>query len=215
MKWDTLSTKKTLAEDLMMEKDFLTAKDAKEIVDIIFDSIANDLIEKHVVEIHGFGKFKTEHVKKRVGVNPATGEKIIISARTKPKFIASKTLKDAIDPNNWSKVETKVSKKHKKALSYVNRMTKKYAHQLSKQVPKEIMSVTFVELEMPERANVDGSLEIKEARSDLIKHANETRDLFFHGRPELEEVILADLTKRELLEFMREAVKANPKDARL
>lgn len=211
MKWDTVSTKKTLAEDIMMEKD-LSAKDAKEIVDIIFDSIANDLIEKHVVEIHGFGKFKTENVKKRVGVNPATGQKIIISARTKPKFIASKTLKDAIDPNNWSKIDKKVSKKHKKAASYVNRMTKKYGIILAKKVDNK--TTEYVALEMIERANKDGSMEIREARTELVKHANETRDLFAQGRHELTDVVLSDLTKRELLEFMRESVDSCPKHLR-
>ena len=34
--------------------------------------------------------------KKRTGVNPKTGEKIIIPARKVPKFTAGKALKDAV-----------------------------------------------------------------------------------------------------------------------
>ena len=48
------------------------------------------------VQITGFGTFSVAKRKKRTGVNPKTGEKIIISARKVPKFTPGKSLKDSV-----------------------------------------------------------------------------------------------------------------------
>lgn len=200
MKWETLANKKTLADELRIEKPYLTASDAKEIVDIIFDSISNHLITKNLVEIHGFGKFETVPVRKRSGINPATGEKIIISARTKPKFIPSKVLKEAIDPEIWSRVETKSRQKKVKIIAYVGRLQRKYKPHL----PNVKLDL---ELDLVERSSRDGSLKIKETRSDLLHRAHEVRHYYQAKKPHLAKTNLHQMTKRELLVFMASLVE--------
>ena len=52
--------------------------------------------EDGVVDIYGFGKFSLSERAARMGLNPATGEKIEIPASKAVKFKASKSLKDAV-----------------------------------------------------------------------------------------------------------------------
>ena len=48
------------------------------------------------VDISGFGKFEVKTRAERVGINPATKEKITVPASKTPGFKASKSLKDAV-----------------------------------------------------------------------------------------------------------------------
>lgn len=80
-----------------MEMDGIeTKKQATMIVEAIFDAITNTLVKKGEFSYPGFGIFSVRHSKARAGVNPKTGAKIQIAASNKPKFKASKTLKDSI-----------------------------------------------------------------------------------------------------------------------
>jgi nucleoid DNA-binding protein len=49
------------------------------------------------VTLVGFGTFKVNKRKARKGRNPATGEEIKITAKKVPKFVAGKSLKDAVN----------------------------------------------------------------------------------------------------------------------
>ena len=88
-------TKKTLAEDVA-EKWGLTKKDAKDVVDYVFDEISTTIKKGGEANINGFGKFSVVKKKARTGLNPLTKEKIHIAATKAPKFKASKTLKDLV-----------------------------------------------------------------------------------------------------------------------
>ncbi len=48
------------------------------------------------VVLTGFGTFTTMKRKSRSGVNPATGEKMLIKGKTVPKFKPGKTLKAVV-----------------------------------------------------------------------------------------------------------------------
>lgn len=74
-----------------------TKKEARSAVDCIFDTITQTLKNKGTVSIVGFGTFKTDRRKARMGRNPRTGEKIEINAKDVPKFIPGKSLKDAVN----------------------------------------------------------------------------------------------------------------------
>lgn len=198
---ESLATKQSLADALINEMG-LNAKDAKNAVNIIFNIISNELIDKNTVEIHGFGKFKTEKVQKRSGVNPATGERITISARIKPKFIPSKILKDSIDPSHWSSVEHKVNKKTTKVKTFSKKMHKKYAVVLSETVGVDIYGLDHQKLTHLERSRIDGSKIIIEPNSELQKRAHESRALLGDRYVELGDIKLKHLTKRELLELI-------------
>ncbi len=91
-----LVTKKTLAEDLATKFGW-TKKDATEAVNYVFDEIANAVADGGEANINGFGKFERVEKKERTGLNPATGEKIIIKASKAPKFKAAKAFKDVVN----------------------------------------------------------------------------------------------------------------------
>ena len=71
-------------------------KTALAVVDFIFDEIAVTMAKGVKVNIKDFGIFVKAMRKARIGRNPATGEQIKIKASVKPRFTASKTLKEAM-----------------------------------------------------------------------------------------------------------------------
>jgi len=74
-----------------------TKKEAQEAVDCVFETIKNALKKQDAVQIVGFGSFKVNKRAARTGRNPQTGEEIKIAARTVPKFVPGKALKDAVN----------------------------------------------------------------------------------------------------------------------
>ncbi|MBN1907189.1 MAG: HU family DNA-binding protein [Deltaproteobacteria bacterium] len=74
-----------------------TKKEATAAVDCVFDSISKALKKKESVTLVGFGTFKVDKRKARTGRNPQTGEAIKIKAKKVPKFVAGKSLKDAVN----------------------------------------------------------------------------------------------------------------------
>jgi DNA-binding protein HU-beta len=73
-----------------------TKKEAKAAVDCIFSTITKTMKKNTPVTLVGFGTFKVNKRKARKGRNPATGEEIKIKAKKVPKFVAGKSLKDAV-----------------------------------------------------------------------------------------------------------------------
>ncbi len=73
-----------------------TKKEAQATVDCIFSEITKALKKEETVQIIGFGSFKVSKRHARKGRNPQTGEVINIAARTVPKFVAGKALKEAV-----------------------------------------------------------------------------------------------------------------------
>jgi DNA-binding protein HU-beta len=73
-----------------------TKKAATEAVDCVFSTITKALKKKDTVTLVGFGTFKVNKRKARKGRNPQTGAEIKIKAKNVPKFVAGKSLKDAV-----------------------------------------------------------------------------------------------------------------------
>jgi len=73
-----------------------TKREAQEAVDSIFSTITKELKKKGTVTLVGFGTFKVSKRKARKGRNPQTGEEIKIKAKSVPKFLPGKALKDAV-----------------------------------------------------------------------------------------------------------------------
>ena len=73
-----------------------TKKEAQAAVDCVFSTITEALKRKDKVTVIGFGTFKVEERKARKGINPQTGKAIDIAAKTVPKFVAGKALKEAV-----------------------------------------------------------------------------------------------------------------------
>jgi len=74
-----------------------TKKEAQAAVDCVFSSITQALKKKGAVTLVGFGTFKVDKRKARIGRNPQTGEEIKIKAKNVPKFVAGQALKDAVN----------------------------------------------------------------------------------------------------------------------
>jgi DNA-binding protein HU-beta len=85
------------------ERTGLSARDARTVVDAIFDPdpsvglIAAELIRGGKVAISGFGTFEARQRKARTGRNPHTGETLDIPASRAPAFKAGKPLKETLN----------------------------------------------------------------------------------------------------------------------
>ena len=93
------SREKTRQQFLFPELDFtpLSKKQAKEIVESMFEIMKKTLEKGEHVLISGFGKFYVQFKWARKGRNPRTGEKIFLKSRRKVLFRSSPKLKDRIN----------------------------------------------------------------------------------------------------------------------
>ena len=82
--------------DQVADRAGLSRRDAQEAVDAFLDTVEDALRRGSDVSFSGFGKFSVSHRSAREGRNPATGEKIHISASKVPKFTAGAGLKKAV-----------------------------------------------------------------------------------------------------------------------
>ena len=73
---------------------------SENIVNDIFDIIISSFRENKKIKISSFGTFLKKRKNKRIGRNPKTKEKKIISARNVVTFKASKFFKDKINQKN-------------------------------------------------------------------------------------------------------------------
>jgi len=74
-----------------------TKREAQEAVDSVFLSITQALKNDDAVTIIGFGTFKVSKRAARKGRNPQTGAEIDIKAKSVPKFLPGKALKEAVE----------------------------------------------------------------------------------------------------------------------
>ena len=83
--------------DIVSDKTNITKKDAAEIIEALFASVKEALVNGNTVDVAGFGKFSVKETAPRQGVNPATGATIEIAAGKRVTFKTSKTLKDLVN----------------------------------------------------------------------------------------------------------------------
>ena len=80
------------------EKAGITKKSADLVLNSLFDTIKQALVEGDKVQIIGFGTFEIRNRAARKGRNPQTNEEIDIPASKLPSFKAGKALKEAVNP---------------------------------------------------------------------------------------------------------------------
>jgi integration host factor subunit beta len=85
-----------LVEALSQEKD-LTVKRAEQIVNLIFNSMSEELSNDGRIEIRGFGSFVVKEYKAYTGRNPKTGETIQVKDKKLPFFKVGKELRERVD----------------------------------------------------------------------------------------------------------------------
>ena len=87
---------KTQIVAALAEKTGMAKKDVASFFDTL-TAMAYDEVKKNgQFVLPGFGKMVKVHRKARLGVNPATGEKINIAAKTVAKFRLAKAAKEAV-----------------------------------------------------------------------------------------------------------------------
>lgn len=89
-------TKSDLAEGLFTDLS-VSKRDAKQIVDQIFEEIRTALEHGEPVKISGFGNFDLRDKSERPGRNPKTGQEVAISARRVVTFRPGQKLKAQIE----------------------------------------------------------------------------------------------------------------------
>lgn len=85
-------TKAAMAERLFTDMG-LNKREAKELVDLFFETIRRALERGEQVKLSGFGNFELRNKSERPGRNPKTGEEIPISARRVVTFRPGQNLR--------------------------------------------------------------------------------------------------------------------------
>jgi nucleoid DNA-binding protein len=74
----------------------LSKADSDRAISAVVEHVTKALKKGSTVALVGFGTFKISKRNARMGRNPQTGAAIKIAARKVPRFVAGKTLKDAV-----------------------------------------------------------------------------------------------------------------------
>jgi integration host factor subunit alpha len=83
--------------DSVYEKVGFSKKEAADLVELVFESMKEELCKGEAIKISGFGKFRVRAKKSRMGRNPQTGQAMEISARKVLTFTPSRILRDGIN----------------------------------------------------------------------------------------------------------------------
>ena len=86
-------TKDSLAKVVYDHHGGISYKEAQKIVDTMIEIMKKRLMDGEKVMLTGFGAFQVVNRKERRGINPQSGESILISARKYVSFKPSKILK--------------------------------------------------------------------------------------------------------------------------
>jgi integration host factor subunit beta len=76
------------------EKENILGKDAKVIVDLLFDTMKEALEKGERIEIRGFGSFMVRNYGNYKGRNPKTGQTVDVPPKKVPFFKVGKELKE-------------------------------------------------------------------------------------------------------------------------
>jgi DNA-binding protein HU-beta len=83
--------------DKVSETTGVSKKDAKAVIDQLFEHMSLHLSRGDRINVTGFGTFEVRERAQRQGVRPGTSERITIPASRAPAFKAGKTLKDSVN----------------------------------------------------------------------------------------------------------------------
>jgi DNA-binding protein HU-beta len=97
------TSKRDLIDDLRGAHPTLTRKDATQIVNDVFASIAATLRSGNAVRLAGFGSFVVRERKARTGRNIQTGASITIPAKKVVRFKAAKAFQESATKAKKSK----------------------------------------------------------------------------------------------------------------
>lgn len=82
--------------ELLAERCEVTKKEAAEMYDDVFGTLADVVSDGNEVAIPGLGRVKMTERAARVATNPRTGEKIDVPVKKAPSFKFAKNVKEAV-----------------------------------------------------------------------------------------------------------------------
>ncbi len=88
-------TKSDLIE-AVSQKTNLPKKRAEDIVNAVFDTMADALLADERIEVRGFGSFSIRTYDARVGRNPRTNEQVMVDSKKSVHFKVGKELRDRV-----------------------------------------------------------------------------------------------------------------------
>ena len=90
-------TKRELIEEVVSQRSDMPRRDVETLVNSVFSSLSEALARGERIEIRGFGSFIVKRRNAREGLNPKTGEPVVVEAKRVPFFKAGKELKLRVD----------------------------------------------------------------------------------------------------------------------
>ena len=89
--------KSDLLKKISEKADSLNEEDLEQTVNIILNLISNTLNNGDRVEIRNFGTFSIRSRDQRISRNPKTGTAVLVEAKRRPYFRASKYLRESLN----------------------------------------------------------------------------------------------------------------------
>ncbi len=89
-------TKSELIETIAQRYPDMTKKQVEYIINAIFLTIRDSLMDGNAVEIRGFGSFKIREKDAKSGRNPKTGTRVLVPEKKVPTFKPGKEIKEAL-----------------------------------------------------------------------------------------------------------------------
>ena len=89
--------KKTDLIEVISKQSMISQSESKRCIELILEQISIAITSGEGVEVRGFGGFYKRHRKRRIGINPKTGEKTEIAEKFVPFFKPGKFLKEAVN----------------------------------------------------------------------------------------------------------------------
>lgn len=83
--------------DFVSQKLNLPRKKAEAVVNTVFDTMAETLVDGGRIEIRGFGSFVSKSYEPYQGRNPRTGEPISVAPKRLPFFKVGKELRELVN----------------------------------------------------------------------------------------------------------------------
>lgn len=83
--------------ELVSEEGHLSKKEARQAIDIVFDRIAEALVNGQEVNITNFGVFEPKMRQQRDGTDPKSHKRIVIKKKRSVTFRLSKELKEKLN----------------------------------------------------------------------------------------------------------------------
>jgi len=83
--------------EVLSKETGLTNRKTEEVVNRVFNGMANALVKGDRVEIRGFGSFKVKQYDGYTGHNPKTGEIVKVEPKKLPFFKCGKELRERVD----------------------------------------------------------------------------------------------------------------------